>query len=130
MSRTDKDAPHRARAEWWEPYHNCAEFATFAWRRGERSCTLPAEPTAEWQPVTRWRSCHWTPVTDRSTGYSRSWRGGHLPKWYIDHVWNNRVRTLLRAQLRRAAAEFRAAGDVDVISTVDQHRHCARWLWD
>lgn len=51
------------------------------------------------------------------------------PKWYRDHVWNNRVRVAVRDQCLVVRAEYRATGDVETVVNVEQHRHCASWLW-
>lgn len=130
MSRTDKDAPYWARCEWYEPYHYCTQHHSRAWQRFGHLCDLPPEPVIERTQTWRWRGhCHWVPVWGPKP-YGRNWRGGHPPNWYVDHVWNSRIRTLVRGQLRRAAAEHRAAGTTDVTPNIDQHRHGARWYWD
>jgi hypothetical protein len=122
MSRTDKDVPRWVTARWWMPIHSCANHYSFGHRRLPRVCNLPAEPVVRWEPWGVSSDCHWSA--------SERYRGGRPPKWFIDHVWNNRARARVRDQLRRARAEYRAAGEVDVVPDVDQHRHRAVWLWD
>lgn len=125
MSRTDKDLPLYARAQWWEPDHwKCGRDG----RHGTRECDLPTEPspagydhTRKWSTRARW-GCRWTPVWDRSNCPS-------VPKWFVDHVWHNKNRVAERTHGRRAAAEHRATGTVDSELPAGQHRHRAQWLW-
>ncbi len=131
MSHTDKDMPDWVCAQWWEPYHTCTRHHGRHWLTRTPTCELPDEPVIEWeQPWRARRGCHWIPVQDRRRGYGHNYRGGHPPKWFVDHVWNNHVRTRVRDQLRQAIAEYRAGGAVSVVPDVDQHRHGAYWLWD
>jgi hypothetical protein len=54
-----------------------------------------------------------------------------VPKWYVDHVWNNAERVRERSRLREAAKEWNANGDLDDYDFPNlQHRHRAKWLWD
>ena len=50
MSRTDKDAPWRVRADWFKPSHHthCPYFTLGKWQRWgqERPCDLPAAQSA------------------------------------------------------------------------------------
>jgi hypothetical protein len=52
-----------------------------------------------------------------------------VPRWFVEHVWNNPTRVRVRDDCRQAVKEYRANGEVDVIPPVDQHRQCAGWLW-
>ncbi|HCT78703.1 MAG TPA: hypothetical protein DGT23_19430 [Micromonosporaceae bacterium] len=128
MSRTDKDAPHWTRTDWYKPWHSCTEHhIRFLWRRQIHSCDLPPEPAMQrpkpWRVrVTR---CEWVPAWE-----PRIFRRPNPPRWFVDHVWNSRIRAQVRDELRWAAAEYHANGEVTVVPNIDQHRHSAQWLWD
>lgn len=129
MSDTDKDKPQWVTAEWYEAYHMCGDHHT-RWGRYEGSCTLPDEPVR--MRENRWKysrglGCHWTPV-DRP--YRNRWSLAHVPRWFIDHVWTAPQRRAARDDSRRAIAEYRATGEVDVIHDTRQARHGAYWMWD
>jgi hypothetical protein len=131
MSRTDKDMPYWAAAEWWKPEHwNCEHDTNrrFGVRRPRRACDLPAQPV-----VRRDRS--------RFSGYRRDPRCmwvpdiwihpfSHVPGWYVQHVWTNAQRRAVRDACRRAAAEYRAGGEPHTEPSVRQARHGARWSWE
>ncbi len=122
MARTVKDRPWWVQAEWWEPYHQrCAAVS-----RWGRRCDLPARPRLrrpDWYSRRVWPSgCFWAPVDERSPIAAP-------PRWFRDHRWTNVQRVAVRDLGRRAAAEYRATGQVDVDLPVGQHRHGARWDW-
>ena len=134
MSRTRKDQPWWVRAEWWEPEHWCQDYGRSRWYRCRPHCDLPAEPivnyldTAKYQGPRQRRSCCWVPVWPPRTD------GGYYyqvapPKWFVNHVSIAPTRRRVRDDCRRAIQEYRATGDVDIIPPIDQHRHCATWLW-
>jgi len=126
MSRTDKDSPGWVRSEWYEPCHTCAEHHGPRIRH-HPTCDLPDEPLI--QRSQQWRRgatrCHWIPAWEPNNKY-----GYHPPRWFVDHIWNSRVRAKVRDELRQAIAEFNATGEVTAVPNVDQHHHGAKWLWD
>lgn len=128
MSRTDKDAPYWAHAR-WVPEH------TIRCNAGRDVCNLPTVRQAG-GPV-KWNfaravlgggyshreQCIWA-FEDRRTYQHQC---GGVPKWFRDHRWTNPDRVRVRDEGRRAVAEHRATGEVDIIHTVRQHRHGAAW---
>lgn len=133
MSRTDHHQPHWVTAELWEPAHYRCPNATEGWwnvRFRDRECTLPPAPVREhpsgWRRT--WRSsvgssCHWEPDWTGVSPWTRPQR------WFVEHVWHNPERRRLRDELRAAAAEYRATGDVTDDPAPRQARHCAAWMW-
>lgn len=138
MSRTDKDQPLWVRAEWFEPRHRCGwhlryqldretgEFSRQGWEFDE--CDLLGGPVREVNHTTWWRDkpmrCRWMPVWDRR----RPGRGA--PRWFVRLQFTGPGRAHVRADCRRATAEHRGCGEVEVIPPTTQHRHSARWDWD
>ncbi len=124
MSDTDKDKPYWVVAAWWESVHWGCPTDVHR-RRVVRDCDLPVGPVIH-RPERlggRRAHCRWEP----------DYRGPvfrHVPRWYVNHVWNGPQRRTVRDTGRRAVAEFRATGAVDVEPPVGQHRHGARWLWE
>lgn len=64
----------------------------------------------------------------------RRWEPGRRyydspPPWFVNHVWDAPERLAARVDCARAAAEYRATGEVDTVPTTRQHRQCAIWLW-
>lgn len=129
MSNTDKDKPEWVSAEWYEPYHMCGTHHT-RWGRYNGACTLPADPVRARE--NRWKfsrplGCHWVPV---GKPYRNRWSLAHVPDWFIDHDWTAPQRRAVRDDSRRAIAEYRATGEVDVIHSTEQHRHRTSYYWD
>ncbi len=130
MSDTTKDKPWWVLSTWWEPEHrHCPHDArTGRWwpplRGARRVCDLPPAPVVQRPPtITRSTGCIWWPV-DRRHPFTSP------PKWFRDHRWANPQRVAVRDLGRRAAAEYRAGGPVDVELPATQHRHGARWDWE
>lgn len=123
MSRTYKDRPLWVKAEYFVPMHSMCENS--GWGKPNRKCDLPENPIREHNRRTSWKhvSCYWSSDFKEMTWPSP-------PKWYIDHVWNNHIRTVVRDECRRAVMEYNGYGEVDVIPNIDQHRNCAKWMWD
>lgn len=126
MSRTDKDLPLWARAQWWEPWHSsCVNryvYPKTGWKQPDGSeCDLPPTPviTQNPKPVT---SCHWSPEWDRR-------HYPNPPHHFVTASWHRPERQASRIDCLNAAKEYRATGEVDTIPTVRQARHCAAWLW-
>lgn len=44
-----------------------------------------------------------------------------------DRLWGDREREVIRVDLTRIAGEYRAYGDVEIVPTTLQHRHCGQW---
>jgi hypothetical protein len=120
VSRTDKDLPYWLNPSEWQAWHRRCQYVI--WRRPERDCDLPAEPNPERPDRSRSDRCIWWPTR-------RGWHYDHPPAWFVDHVWASKSRWTARDECTRARQEYRASGEVDVIPTVAQHRHGARWLW-
>lgn len=67
-----------------------------------------------------------------------SYRSNSVPKWFVDHTWNNPERVRVRDELRELTKEFNAnfgrygarGGDADLEFENFQHRHRSRWYWD
>lgn len=130
MSRTDKDMPGFARATWWAPQHyRCGNPPDGLWwwgywtTGGYRACDLPDRPVRQFQQWRRPPHCHWSPVEE--TGRYRcpyySQRSPSREDRRV-HYWGPQRRAA-RDDLRMAAAQYRARGEVDVEPDVGQHRH-------
>lgn len=137
MSRTDKDAPDWAQAEWWEPQHYRCQYwyqTRYLWRAsiGDRECDLPNEPVR--QPH-RWgqrqASCVWVPWLWPPLGTKSGWHRcfPHVPTSFVSIVGTRPTRRKIRDGVREAIKEYRATGEVTTILPTDQHRHGAAWLW-
>lgn len=76
-----------------------------------------------------WRrsACRWDWVDVLRTSYRRYFPG--VPGWYIHHRWTGPQRVAVRDLGRRAVAEYRATGDVDVVMPTDQHHHSTVRDW-
>ncbi len=138
MSDTDKDKPWWVTTEWWEPHHLWCEHDTDTakrwYTRRRRVCDLPDRPipSRDRPRLSGWRRrgdvhCYWWPTWHRN---KFRYKVGNPPRWFVHHVWNGVERVSVRDDCRRAAAEYRATGDVDTEPSVRQHRHGAGWLWD
>ena len=112
MSRTFKDRPWWMRATWWKPVHLSCPHDTTSWRRHgtRRDCDLPDRPIYSRDAPTagvlrrRGLACYWWPDTPwfRCTCS------------YCHPRYPSRDRAALAAFGRRARAEHRATGTVDV----------------
>jgi hypothetical protein len=135
MSDTDKDKPRYVVAEWWEPRHiGCQEAWPLRRWQGripsDHECDLPSDPVVGYSRTWSLDSgCHWVPAWPRRGDrfYRRPYP--HPPRWFVRHVWWGPERVATRVDGRRAVAEYRATGDVDVEPRLYQHRHGARWQW-
>lgn len=136
MSRTDAHAPYWTWATWYEPCHHlyCPNGTNRYWQKRQgktQPCNLPKRPVRHagartrvyvglctWEPVfPRWRQARWLHV-------------GQVPKWYVDHVWNNSERVRVRDGLNRIRKEYSAWSYLDGDFPNWQHRHGATWYWD
>ncbi len=132
MSRTDKDVPIWVSAVWYEPEHNWCDAPRrqFAAHRKLRPCDLPPEPKRQHRtsaPSTYRRGqriedlhCGWIPLWPDRTG---------APRWYVQHIYHDPQRTLVRDTLRAAAREWNHHGDTDLEPAPIQGRGGARWYY-
>ena len=127
MSRTDKDMPAWVTATRWKPYHVCQEGHALSYQKWNEECDLPTAPRRV-RPVPRtWRSrnrmsCEWVMVWERRSM-------GSVPKSFLDHQYFNPERRRTRDDSRKALAEYRATGKVDVVHSVRQARGEGRWYY-
>lgn len=137
MSRTDAHQPYWTQARLWEPIHmRCPNAQGIGWYAMslDRECDLPDGPVLprDRQHHTRWRnkSCYWTPVWSSITErhYSRAY--APVPKWFVDHRWNNVERTRQRCVFREMTKLLRAGEDTDFDFPCWQTRHGAKWDWE
>lgn len=132
MSKTDKDRPDWVRENdnlepIREEFHTCGR----SWRaqRIERECDIdqPSTGSSWW----RYKNCGYF------LSYHR-WSTRNVPKWFVDHTWNNVERVRERDTLREMTKEFNAnfgrygvrGDDADLDFPNFQHRHRSRWYWD
>lgn len=137
MSRTDKEMPWWVICDWYEPAHgiNCRYRIPRHWRSRERDaeCTLPDRPVRHRGRFVYFRglsTCTWETVWP-------SWRQARylhvraVPRWYVQHVWDNAERVRERDGLRKMVKEYNSNADLaDGDFPNWQHRHCATWYWD
>lgn len=138
MSRTFNDQPWWYRSTEWEQLHQNCQFGHLSrwgynspYRRHDRECDLPAEPSLKvwraWSGIS-WRiraGCMWVPKYPGDRRYSMP----APPKWYRDHIWNCPVRTREREYRQKALKEYRGNGEVEAILPDEHHHHSAKWLW-
>lgn len=137
MSHTDKTDPWRVRATHWEPSHWRCENATWPYYASlvvQYECDIPDEPNAKRDRKRRsWNKgetrCHWDPVYP-PLGSHRWLTFAPVPKWFVDHRWNNVERTRERTQLAEIRKALRADRGTEVDFPCWQTRHGARWDWD
>lgn len=138
MSRTDKDKPYWADAEFWKPYHHqCGNayewFFGICYTPQRRECDLPPDPPHPRARNYCWKTghCGWEPAwpEGRRDEHGRDRHKRHVPGWYVDHIWNNPTRVLARDECLQAMKEYRANGEVDIIPHTDRGRNCAKWAW-
>lgn len=136
MSRTDAHVPFWVRATWYQPVHHiyCENYANRLGRRHRSAdpCNLPERavrhagrrtrayvPLCTWEPVwPSWREARYLHVRN-------------VPRWYVQHVWDNAERVRERDGLRDMVKEHRAHRELaDGDFPNHQHRHGATWYWD
>ena len=137
MSRTDKDAPHWVRAEYYEAWHdwNCPDRIARAWQKypkGTHSCTLPETPVHINPRLSVRRKfprtipevpeCEWVAI------WLRPWQGGYYcyrrPRSQDRHVyWYGPDRAHTRDVLAKAKRQYNGSGDVDIIEPTVRPRH-------
>lgn len=136
MSRTDKDTPYWY-AKKYKADHYCSEHQHV-------ECDLPKYPIKHSStahhvkyarrvreqgnvPPENWTTrCTWEPSKPE---WTQKWWQSSPPKWYRDHVWNNRERTRMRGEFREALKDYNANMDIDKEIQSFQHRHNAIWLY-
>lgn len=118
MSRTDKDAPHWVRAEFYEPNHmNCPLIPAHegsVWRRRTdvSSCTLSVEPVRLPPMARSWRlgRCTWDPVGWDRKYYTKT------PKRVDRRVYfHGPNRRMIRDFCAKARQEYAGCGEVDSV---------------
>lgn len=143
MSRTDAHAPYWTWATWYEPSHHLwcenrvPEMSWRARRAGPRhyfevrACNLPEHPVRHAGARTRVHVglCTWEPVWPKRRQV-RWLHVGRVPKWYVDHVWNNAERVRVRDELNGIRKEYSAWSYFDGDFPNWQHRHGATRYWD
>jgi hypothetical protein len=56
--------------------------------------------------------------------------GQSVPKWYVDHTWNNPERVRVRDVLNKAKQWYNGGDDLeDFDFPNEQHRHRSSWYW-
>lgn len=119
MAHTDKDMPYWVTAEWYESYHMCS---LGTWNRREEPCNLPTTPIRQRRTISAWRakSCIWVACWER--------RRVSIPdRETLRTEWHCPQRRAVRDDSRRAIAEYRAAGEVDIVHDIRQARHGVSW---
>lgn len=122
MARTDKDRPLWVReadpSEDRVPYHRHQDW------RGLRSYECDFEENEHARPSKSYKNnCGWS-----LRGYH--WYTGSVPKWFIDHVYNNPERVRVRDDLRNMAREYNAYNDLEDDDFPNhQHHYGASWYW-
>lgn len=132
MSRTDKDMPRWASAEYYEPYHALRCRGRLGIKFGNEPCTLPTEPIRQ-HPAHRRVSrgaCIWEPVWyDRSERRYWHCRG---PRKEDRHLyWWGPDRAKTRACLKEAKKQYNCSHEVEIVERALQHRHSpGKGWWD
>lgn len=130
MSRTDKDMPVWASAEYYKPWHawNCVDAPGF--RRGDQPCTLPNKVVRQHPTRKRTvRSCSWEPVWPERRRYRYTWGPRKADKRLY---WWNIDRARVRDQMTKAKQQYNGSHEVEIVERVNQHRHAPEgggW-WD
>lgn len=132
-------------AEWWEPSHLACPNSKHYWGHSEavrHPCNLPEEPWVvnpsatfpRWRgglPERFWRLCRWEHIHPYAHGRRATYASIGVPKWFVDHVWNEPERRRERDDLRALRDEYNAHGDLeDGDFPCWQTRGFARWMWD
>ena len=123
MSDTDKDKPYWVTAEWYEAWHLCAECPGTAGRFRAGPCNLPAEPVRQNSRIeaSRTKSCTWMACWERHRWFRPPGKDA------IRVYWNGPQRRAVRDDSRKAIAEYRATGEVNVVHDIRQARHGVTW---
>jgi hypothetical protein len=59
------------------------------------------------------------------------WSVRNVPKWFVDHTWNNPERVRERDTFRNMVKDYNTNfGDAELDFDNPQHRHRSRWHWD
>lgn len=131
MSRTDKDVPTWASAEYYEPSHRYRCINNTKWRAAcdDVPCSLP-DKVVRHAPAWghRHRECTWEPVWPERRRYRYTWG----PKRKDRHFnWWGPDRAKVRDQMVKAKQEYNGSHEVETVERVDQHRHgpVSGW-WD
>jgi hypothetical protein len=133
MSRTDKDAPHWVRTEWYEPAHqyNCIDyFPRHRWQPCATyvECDLPETPVRHPGFRLSYKSrqkpgCTWSAIWDRRNYHNPSKKDRHLD-------WYGPERALVRDYCRRVRRDPMLEED-NIVEPVRQHRHTSvKGWWD
>ena len=130
MSRTDKDMPFWASAEYYEPWHawRCVNSQS---RYGDRPCTLPERVVRQHPQYKRThRLCTWEPDWSerRSYRYRYTW-GPRKTDRHLD--WYGPDRAKVRDQMTKAKHQYNGSGDVEIVERVQHHHHASiKGWWD
>jgi len=131
MSRTDKDMPFWASAEYYEPWHawRCVHAPGFG--RGDQPCTLSDQPVRQHPTRNRTiRSCTWE--ADWSERRSYRYRYTRPPTKEDRHLdWYGPDRAKVRDQMTKAKHQYNGSREVEIVERVQHHRHASiRGWWD
>lgn len=135
MSRTDKDKPWFARAEWYAPSHDhrCPNRPVNA-RHVHRDhvCNLPDVPIRHAPTYSSYRrkepNCTWEPVWPRSHRY---WYERPPSRRERHCDWWDPYRAKERDAMIKARKEYRGSGDVEEPKVWGNHRHGSiKGWWD
>lgn len=120
MARTDKDRPYRIRVR--DRYERTVEHHDH--RVGD--CDYQ-----EWLDNPQSRRWNYRNNCGRSfESASDYYFGMSVPKWYVDHTWNNPERVRVRDSLNLAKKWYNGGDNLeDFDFHNEQHRHRSSWYW-
>lgn len=120
MSRTDKDRPYRFRVR--DPLEHTIEHHDHA----TGDCDYE-----QWLANSKSRRWNWYNRCGRSFSRTTDYHyGKSVPKWYIDHTWNNPQRVRVRDSLNLAKQWYNGGDDLeDFDPPNEQHHHRSSWYW-
>jgi hypothetical protein len=133
MSRTDKDMPFWAVAEYYEPEHRwrCPDRPGTRLASDGRPCDLPSEAVRHGRMhMARYRSCTWEPVWSERhyLRYSVTWGPRKIDRRLY---WWGPDRAKTRACLTEARKQYNSFHDVEIVERRLQHRHSpGKGWWD